>query len=269
MADAGRKTRSRPYEFVDVARDGRLTIITLDRPDCLNALHTPAHFELDTIFNDFAADSDQWVAIITGRGRAFCAGNDLKFQAAGGGLCRPASGFAGLTARFDLEKPVIAAVNGLAMGGGFEIALACDIVVASEDARFALPEPKVGMAALCGGLHRLPRAVGLPNAMGMILTGRHVSAQEGLTMGFVNSVTDTNAVLPEARRWASAMLECSPLSLRAAKRVVHAGLTHAGVAEALLGQGEVSALKAMIASEDYVAGPRAFAERRRPEWKGR
>lgn len=260
---------SRPHQFAEVTREGRITIVTIDRPELLNALHSPAHHELSAIFDDFAADPDQWVAIVTGSGRAFCAGNDLKFQAGGGGLDRPASGFAGLTSRFDLDKPVIAAVNGLAMGGGFEIVLACDIVVASESAYFALPEPKVGMAALCGGLHRLPRAVGLQAAMGMILTARRVSAVEAKAMGLVNAVVAPDDVLTEARRWAEQMLECSPLSLRAAKRVAHDGLTHASVAEAMGRQAQTLALQAMIASEDYVAGPRAFAEKRRPKWLGR
>src|SRR6201999_3396970 len=109
-------------------------------------------------------------------------------QAAGGKMSMPPSGFAGLCSRFDLDKPLIAAVNGLAMGGGFEIALACDIVVAAETATFALPEPRVGLAALAGGLHRLPRTIGDKRALGMILTGRRVSAKEGFELGFVNEV---------------------------------------------------------------------------------
>lgn len=268
MIDPTPSRDARPYEFVDVERDGRVTIVTLDRPEVLNALHGPAHCELHAVFEDFASDPDQWVAIVTGRGRAFCAGNDLKFQAAGGSLERPASGFAGLTARYDLDKPVIAAVNGLAMGGGFEIALACDIILASEDARFALPEPKVGMAALCGGLHRLPRAIGLPNAMGMILTGRQVDAEEGRSLGFINAVVPAGDVVAEARRWAASILDCSPLALRAAKRIAHAGLTYPDVGEAISRQREQPALQAMIASADYREGPRAFAEKRRPHWTG-
>ena len=129
--------------------------------------------------------------IITGAGdRAFSAGNDLKFQASSdaGPQSAPEKGFGGLTSRYDNSKPVIAAVNGVAMGGGFEIALACDIIIASEKAIFALPEPRVGLAALAGGIHRLPRQIGLKNAMGMLLTGRRVSAEEGMRLGFVNEV---------------------------------------------------------------------------------
>ncbi|MCX8498030.1 MAG: enoyl-CoA hydratase-related protein, partial [Caulobacteraceae bacterium] len=159
------------YQHVKVERNGPITTIILNRPDVMNALHSEAHFELHEVFNDFSADPDQWVGIVTGAGdRAFSAGNDLKHQATGGKMGSPPSGFAGLTSRFDLTKPLIAAVNGVAMGGGFEIALACDLIIASDKAVFALPEPKVGLAALAGGLHRLPRQIGLKRAMGMILT---------------------------------------------------------------------------------------------------
>src|SRR5213594_1730865 len=173
-------------KFSKVTRKGPITIITLSRPEVYNALHTDAHFELNKVFDDFSADPEQWVAIVTGAGdKAFCAGNDLKWQAAGGKRGWDKGGFAGLTSRFDLDKPVVAAVNGVAMGGGFEIALACDIIVASEQAVFALPEPRVGLAALAGGLQRLPRMVPLKHAMGMILTGRRVGAEEGKALGFV------------------------------------------------------------------------------------
>src|SRR5665213_2085670 len=163
------------YQFITVERDGPVTVITMNRPEVLNALHSPMHFEMDAALNAFHADPEQWVGIITGAGeRAFSAGNDLKWQAGGGEMRAPDSGFAGLTSRFDLTKPLIAAVNGVAMGGGFEIALACDIILASETAVFALPEPRVGLAALAGGLHRLPRAIGTKRAMSMILTARLV-----------------------------------------------------------------------------------------------
>ena len=167
------------YQNIKVDREGPVTVFTLNRPDVMNALHSPAHFELHEAFEAFAADPEQWVGIVTGAGeRAFSAGNDLKHQATGGEMRSPPSGFAGLTSRFDLTKPLIAAVNGVAMGGGFEIALACDLIIASDNAVFALPEPKVGLAALAGGLHRLPRQIGLKQAMGMILTARRVSAAE-------------------------------------------------------------------------------------------
>src|SRR5438309_8949530 len=207
-------------EFSEISSDGHVLTVTINRPEVMNALHPKANAELATVWDDFAADPELWVGIITGAGdRAFSAGNDLKHQASGGDMSgMPASGFGGLTSRFDLDKPVIAAVNGVAMGGGFEIALACDIIVASDQAVFALPEPRVGLAALAGGLQRLPRQIGLKRAMGMILTARHVSAREGYELGFVNEVVPQGEALSGALRWAEMITRNSPMSIRASKQ---------------------------------------------------
>ena len=149
-------------DFSSSETRGHVQEITINRPEVMNALHWKASKEISDLFDAFVEDRDLWVSIITGSGeKAFCAGNDLKFQAAGDGQRRLPHGFCGITARFDNTKPVIAAVNGLAMGGGFEIVLACDIVIASETAFFALPEPRVGLAAGAGGMQRLPREIGL------------------------------------------------------------------------------------------------------------
>ncbi|HEX5378539.1 MAG TPA: enoyl-CoA hydratase-related protein [Phenylobacterium sp.] len=258
------------YEFIRVEREGPVTVITLNRPDVMNALHSPAHFELHEAFDAFAADPEQWVGIVTGAGeRAFSAGNDLKHQATGGDMKSPPSGFAGLTSRFDLTKPLIAAVNGVAMGGGFEIALACDIIVASEAAVFALPEPRVGLAALAGGLHRLPRAIGTKRALGMILTGRRVSAKEGQELGFVNEVVAPGDLMAAARRWAAQIAELSPMSVRASKEAVFKGLDEPSLEAAIKGQNRYPAIAALFRSEDFVEGPMAFAQKRAPAWKGR
>ena len=256
-------------QFSEVTRKGPITIVTLSRPDVYNALHTDAHFELDQVFDDFAADPAQWVAIITGKGdKAFCAGNDLKWQAQGGKRGWDVSGFAGLTSRFDCDKPIIAAVNGVAMGGGFEIALACDLIIASDNAVFALPEPRVGLAALAGGLHRLPRQIGLKRAMGMILTGRHVAAREGLELGFVNEVVAPGEALAAAERWAETICRNSPMSIRASKQAIQKGLA-VSLEQAISEQRDYPAVKAMVASKDYVEGPKAFAEKRPPKWVGK
>ena len=253
--------------LVEISREGRLTVIRINRPEAYNALNAKAQLEMAAAFDAFAADDGQWVAIVTGTGeKAFCAGHDLKQQASGGDLTTPTVGFGGLTGRFDCPKPVIAAVNGVAMGGGFEMALACDIIVASANAIFALPEPRVGLAPLAGGMHRLPRIIGLTRAMGMLLTGRRVSAREGLELGFVNEVTDGD-VLSLARRWADMMFECSPMSLRATKASVHAGLNQT-LDAALAEQWELPQVKAMLASQDAIEGPKAFAEKRAPNWAG-
>jgi len=255
-------------EFCAAERDGRILTVTITRPEVMNALHPPANFELEKVFDEFAGDPELWVAIITGAGeRAFSAGNDLKYQVSAGARHEmPKTGFAGLTARFDNPKPVIAAVNGVAMGGGFEIALASDLIVASDNATFALPEPRVGLAALAGGMHRLPRQIPLKQAMGMMLTGRRVSAEEGRELGFVNEVTTQRELMLTARRWAEQILECSPLSVRATKQCALDGMKYGSIEEATA--ASYDPLRTMLKSQDFIEGPRAFAEKRKPNWKG-
>ena len=253
-------------EYCKVDKSDHIMTVTLDRPKRLNALHPPANAELGEVFDDFAADEDMWVAIITGEGRGFCAGNDLRYQAEGGERMPTPRGFGGLSSRFDLAKPVIAAVNGVAMGGGFEIALACDIILASEDAKFALPEPRVGLAALAGGLQRLPRQIGSKRALGMILTGRHVAATEGYVLGFVNAVVPANELMATARQWAEMVCQCAPLSVRASKDVVYRSLDTASLQESM--ETKYDSIATMIKSEDFIEGPKAFADKRAPNWKG-
>lgn len=255
-------------EAIKVELQGRTTILTIDRPHAMNALTTAAHIELDAAISAFEADADQWVAVITGTGgRAFCAGHDLKQQAEGGGLVLPPSGFGGLTSRPSLKKPIIAAVEGVAFGGGFEIALACDLIIAGRDAQFALPEPRVGLVALAGGMHRLPREIGLKRAMGMMLTGRRVGATEGFELGFVNEVVDAGNALIAALRWADTILEASPVAVRTTKAVVLRGL--AGDLQDILSTQDANPdIVEMWASADAAEGPTAFKEKRRPIWSG-
>ena len=153
------------------------------------------------------------------------------------------------------------------MGGGMEIALACDLIIASDNARFALPEPKVGLAALAGGMQRLPRQIGMKAAMCMMLTGRHVEASEAKELGIVNEVVEQNKLLETARSWAKQIEECSPMSIRATKQVAYQSLGEADLQKSI--KGQYSAVGELFKSEDFVEGPKAFAEKRPPKWKGR
>ena len=254
-------------EFCLVEKNNHIMTVRMNRPDRLNALHPLANAELGSVFDDFAADDDMWVAIITGEGRGFSAGNDLRYQAEGGERVATPRGFGGLTSRFDLNKPVIAAVNGVAMGGGFEIALACDLIIASDKAKFALPEPKVGLAALAGGLNRLPRQIGSKRALGMILTGRHVSPEEGKELGFVNDVVPHEQLMEKTLEWAQQITQCAPLSIRASKDVVYRSLDSASLEDSMT--QKYASVSAMVGSEDFVEGPKAFAEKRAPNWQGK
>lgn len=256
-------------EFFKLDRHGPIAVITIDRADAMNALDAPRHFALSAIIDAFAADPEQRVAIITGAGeRAFCAGNDLKQRLESGAPAVPDTGFGGLTSRPELDKPVIAAVNGMAIGGGFELALACDLVVAADHATFALPEARVGLAALAGGVVRLPQYIGPKRTMELVLTGRRVTAVEGQAMGFVNAVTTAQDLMPAAMALARKICEAAPLSIRATKALMRLGLD-AQINAALPFQMDLVEVQQMRASEDAREGPRAFAEKRQPQWAGR
>lgn len=247
--------------------EGRVLHVVLNRPHVLNALHPPAHFELAEIFDAFSDDADLWIAVIRGAGdRSFCAGTDLKALAEGGRDEYPPTGFAGLSRRFDLDKPVIAAVNGLALGGGLEIALACDLIVAAEHAVFGFPEPRVGLAAMDGGVHRLVRQLPHKVAMGFLLTGRQFSAREALAFGLVNEVVPGDQLDSAVQSWVENILACAPLALRATKQVARRNLDYASLADAI--RADYPAAATMLESEDAVEGPRAFAEKRAPVWRG-
>ena len=259
-------------EFITVEARDHVTTITLNRPQVMNAINPQMHHELQAAFDAFAADPQQFVCVVTGAGeRAFCAGSDLKaaVNSGVGQTAYPRNGYAGLIERFDLAKPVIAAVNGLALGGGFEIVLACDIVIASETASFGLPEPLVGAVALGGGVHRLVRQIGLKPAMGMILSSRRVSAQEGERLGFVNEVVPAGELQAAVARWCEQILRGAPLAIRASKEAAMRGLDEPSLADAIRSQASYPAFVAWRGGEDTKEGPRAFAEKRPPVWKGR
>jgi crotonobetainyl-CoA hydratase len=256
-------------QFIKIDRRDHVTTITLDRPGVMNAINHAMHQELQEAFDGYAADPDQHVCVVTGAGpRAFCAGSDLKEHAASGNRrAYPRSGYAGLIERWDLDKPVIAAVNGLALGGGFEVALACDLIIASETASFGLPEPLVGAVALGGGLHRLVRQIGLKPAMGLILSSRRVSADEGLRFGFVNEVATPDQLAEAVGRWCRDILRASPMSIRASKQAAMRGQDEPSLADAMRHQKDYPAWRQWQTSHDAQEGPRAFAEKRPPVWK--
>ncbi|WP_182904044.1 acetyl-CoA acetyltransferase [Microbispora sp. H10830] len=256
------------YDNVLVRRDGHVLEVTINRPGQRNSLTPPANDELDEVFDAFFADPDLWVAILTGAGdKAFSAGNDLIWSASGKPMWVPENGFGGLTSRRSLPKPVIAAVNGFAMGGGCEIALTCHLVVADETAQFALSEVKVGLIAGAGGLVRLPRAVPQKLANEMILTGRRLTAEEALRHGLVNRVVPAGAALEGARALAREILESSPTSVRISLRVMEETQGIADTVEAVT--HPTDAVDDLMLSEDMVEGLTAFAQKRRPEWKNR
>ena len=259
------------FEFITYEKVDRIAYLTINRPDVMNALHPPACVEMSQVWDDFAADPEAWVAIVTGAGeRAFSAGMDLRYrnQTDGERVAMPASGFGGLTNPREraISKPIIAAVNGYALGGGLEMAMACDIILASDTATFGLPEAKRGILPGAGGMHRLPRQIPFRVALGYMLTGRSMSADEAYRWGLINEVVPAADLMETAKKWALEILDCAPLSVRAIKQAATLGLDMS-LEEAY--NTRFPAQEAMQGSEDSREGPRAFGERRKPVWTGR
>lgn len=255
------------YEFASVVCEDEIAIVTMNRPDRRNALHPAAHHEMETIFDNLALQPGLRCLILTGAGEAFCAGYDLRDNLETGVLEIAVKGFAGLTSRIDYPLPIIAAVNGVAIGGGFETALACDIIVASHNAHFSMPEARVGWSPLGGGLQRLPRIVGEKRALDIVLSGRHLGAEEAERIGIVSEVTAPDELMPVARRWAKTIASGAPLSIACNREVVRCSLDMP-LAQALDISNFPSAAR-VLESEDAVEGKRAFVEKRPPRWQGR
>lgn len=263
------------YEYFsyEVPRD-HVAWVTIERPEVSNAINTPAHVEWSNILDRIAADDDIWLGVFTGSGeRSFCAGRDLKHlssvQQAGPDAVREnAETMAGLTRlidRWDFPKPLIARVNGAARGGGFEVALACDLVVAADHATFGLPEPKRGIYAGGGGVHRLPRQLPLKLAMEYLLTGRAMTAEEALGHGIINKVAPAAELDDAVNALIDEIMECAPLSIQATKQAAMRGLDRP-LSEALF--DEYPAVTRMSRSADAKEGPLAFSEKRTPKWTG-
>ncbi|MGH2522423.1 MAG: carnitinyl-CoA dehydratase [Anaerolineales bacterium] len=258
-------------DVLKVTRNGPVLEVTLDRPKA-NAIDAATSRRMGALFCEFRDDPTLRVAIITGAGEQFfSAGWDLNAAAQGEAIESDygVGGFAGLTELHDLNKPVIAAVNGMAVGGGFELALACDLIVAAQHAQFFLPEVLVGVLADAASF-RLPKRLPRPLALEMLLTGRRMDAEEAMRWGLVNAVTPRAGLMDKAREYAQAILKAAPLAIAAVKEVARATETlELRACYALMRSGKLIAYQKMLASEDAIEGPRAFAEKREPVWKGR
>ena len=252
----------------------RVAYITINRPEVRNCLGPYVSYELSEHFDEVEKNDDIWIAVVTGAGdRAFCAGADLKFhqvlptldESERAELADMQSKTRSLISRWYFPKPLIARVNGFAMGGGLELALACDIIVAADHAELGLPEPKRGLVAGAAGVHRLPRQIGLKVAMGYMLTGRHMSAQRAYELGLVSEVVPLNQLDATVDSYIEDILACAPLSVRATKEMAMRGLDST-LSEAFY--GDYVWERRRRTSPDVLEGPRAFAEKRRPNWTG-
>ncbi|MFE2995765.1 crotonase/enoyl-CoA hydratase family protein [Nocardia sp. NPDC059246] len=262
---------SDPSPAATLQRRGAVAIITLNRPDALNAVNGALSTAVGTALEDFGHDPELQVAVITGAGRAFCAGADLKALAAGDRIHAEGHeewGFAGLVKHF-VSKPIIAAVNGFALGGGTEIMLACDLAVLSEDAKLGLPEVKRGLAAAAGGLLRLPRQIPLKLALEVALTGAPIGAATAARWGLVNRVVPADEVLATAVGLAEQIATNAPLSVRASKRVIYRAADFGADFSDELWEMNADELRAVFRSADAKEGPQAFAEKRAPRWQGK
>ena len=256
---------------IGFVKDGAIARVTIDRPQVLNALNRAAHDALSGAWDQMRDDPEIRVAVLTGAGgRAFCVGADMKDAQEASGLeylaRGPRLGAGGLSLRRDLLKPVIGAVNGLALGGGFELALGCDLLIVAEHAEFGFPEPRVGRMALDGGIALLSRQVPLKVAMGLLLTGRRISARAAQAAGFVNEVVPAADLVGAADRWAAEILACAPLAVEATKQIaLGAQDLPTWAVPRWFPRETVDA----VASEDAAEGVRAFREKRPPKWRRR
>ena len=248
---------------------GHVATVTINRPERHNAIDSEHHAQLVDVWRTVEADPGIWVVVLTGAGeRAFCAGADIHETMPEGHdywASRDPDGFGGLALRTSMTKPVIARVNGLALGGGFEMVLGSDLAVASDQARIGLVEPRVGRVAIDGGVVNAVRHVPRKRAMELLLTGAMFDAAEAVAMGFINEAVPSDELDAAVERWVDVLLSCSPASLAAIKALVNQ-TEHLSARQANL--ADVAEVRAQMASADAVEGPAAFREKRPPRWSG-
>ena len=253
---------------VERERRGQVEILTINRPEARNAINGGVSRAMSSIMDELAADDTCWVVVITGSGeKAFSAGMDLKAFAAGeaADIMGSSGGFAGLTAR-EFAKPIIAAVNGSALAGGFEIMLSCDLVVAAAHATFGIPEAKRGLIAGAGGLIRMPKRLPMAIALELAMTGDPIDAERALALGLVNKVVPSEDLLTEATALADRIAANAPMAVRYSKDVMKRA---AEVSESEGWEINAQAVREVFSSADAMEGPVAFAEKRAPNWQGK
>jgi len=254
---------------IDYTKEGKIGIFTINRPQALNAMNVEAWRELSEAMIDFRDDPELWVGIITGSGeKAFCAGADIKDllpfmeENESKQWLMPPTHMRGL----DLWKPLIVAINGVALGGGLELVLACDIRIASEKARLGVPEVTLGIIPGWGGTQRLPRMIPWCKAAELLLMGKIIDAQEAYRIGLVNKVVPPEELMPTAKEWAEALCRPGPLAVRAAKQAMIRG-TSMPLEEGL--KLEAALFAYLQGTEDYAEGTTAFTEKRSPDYKAK
>lgn len=264
---AGHRLFLEALNVIEFEVRGNVALITINRPEARNAVNGVVASGLEAAIDRLETDDNLWVGVLTGKGKVFCAGADLKAinSGQGGDLGTEKGGFAGFVAR-ERDKPVIAAVDGLALAGGCEIALACDLIVASREVRFGLPEVKRSLAAAAGALFRLPRVLPRNVANWMIMTGEQISAEDCARYGMVNTLCEPGEAVDKAVELAQLICQNAPLAVRESMRVVR----ETALAEDKAAfERSTMAMMNLAQTEDFWEGPKAFIEKRPPVWKGK